>query len=375
MEKISDPLESWLDENEEVITTSTHHRKILTDLSMQQQRHRLSIVLESIKELSITENTSEITIAALALQLLSNQTANRDIAKLCKSIVHDHYPGKFGNILKKELDVDKAVFLINFLEIGKRKYTQLRQHLLSSEINFPAYHKLVEQRNIIILRPIIQMYPNPTNPVGVHVRTICPPYILQNTVNYTATINSRFSKSFILFCFKPVQITSCSGVKLWKNNSPNSPFSQRPIFLLAGKENEENIRNFMTDLINPDTDQMHKEGFSLDDHQKVHVEIVRSMFDGKMAALLSGAGGASCQLCTTTRAQIKDRDFVLQGYPINRLVSEAIQLFGDIEDSESFFYFLQMSDITSLTNQCLQSISYQPLLYTRTPASSDGLTY
>ena len=99
--RISDPLKSWLDENEEVITTSFHHRKILTDVSMQQKRHRLSIVLESIKELSITENTSEITIVALALQLLPNQTANRDIAKLCKSIVHDHYPGKFGNILKK----------------------------------------------------------------------------------------------------------------------------------------------------------------------------------------------------------------------------------------------------------------------------------
>ena len=56
--RISDPLELWLDENE-ATTTSTHHRKILTDLSMQQQRHRLSIVLESIKELSITENTVE----------------------------------------------------------------------------------------------------------------------------------------------------------------------------------------------------------------------------------------------------------------------------------------------------------------------------
>ena len=53
--RISDPLKSWLDENEEVTATSAHHRKILTDLSMQQQRHRLSIVLESIKELSIIE--------------------------------------------------------------------------------------------------------------------------------------------------------------------------------------------------------------------------------------------------------------------------------------------------------------------------------
>ena len=40
----------------------------------------------------------------------------------------------------------------------------------------------------------------------------------------------------------------------------------------------------------------------------------------------------------TTEDTIKIiRGLVLQGYAINRLVSEAIQLFGDIEDSESFF--------------------------------------
>ena len=138
-----------------------------------------------IRQLLISELycTSEITIAALALQLLSNQTANQEIARLCKSIVHDQYPGKFGNILKKELDVNKALFLINFLEIGKRKYTQLRQHLLSSEIHFPAYHKLVEQRNSIIMAN----HPNVSQPYKPSwctctVRTICPPYILQNTV-------------------------------------------------------------------------------------------------------------------------------------------------------------------------------------------------
>ena len=133
----------------------------------------------------------------LALQLLSNKTANREIARHCKSIVHDQYPSKFGNILKKELDVNKALFLINFLEIGKRKYTQLRQHLLSSEIHFPAYHKLVEQRNSIITAN----HPNVSQPYKPSwctctLRTICPPYILQNTINYTTTINSRFSVAF-----------------------------------------------------------------------------------------------------------------------------------------------------------------------------------
>ena len=62
----------------------------------------------------------------------------------------------------------------------------------------------------------------------------------------------------------------------------------------------------MTDLINPETELMKSEGFSLGDNQQVHVDIVRSMFDGKMSAILSGAGGASCQLCTHN--ELKDRE-------------------------------------------------------------------
>ena len=136
---------------------------------MQQQRCRLSSVLESIKSLSLIENTSEVKIAALALQLLCNLSENRGIAKVSKSIVYDKFPGQFGNIVKKELDVSKALFLVDMLDIGRRKYTNLRYHLLSSDVYFPAYHKIVEQRNSIILRNIIRLHPNLATPVGAHV--------------------------------------------------------------------------------------------------------------------------------------------------------------------------------------------------------------
>ena len=62
------------------------------------------------------------------------------------------------------------------------------------------------------------------------------------------------------------------------------------------------------------------------------------MFDGKMAGILSGAGGASCQLCMATHKELKDRDFIVQGYPINRNISDAIQLFGEVEDVDAFFW-------------------------------------
>ena len=61
----------------------------------------------------------------------------------------------------------------------------------------------------------------------------------------------------------------------------------------------------MRDLINPETNIMKSEGFNLQNNEQVHVDIVRSMFDEEMALILSGTGGASCQLCTATHKENK----------------------------------------------------------------------
>ncbi|KAI6658384.1 hypothetical protein LOD99_11040 [Oopsacas minuta] len=58
----------------------------------------------------------------------------------------------------------------------------------------------------------------------------------QNTVYYQPNTNTS-TKSFILFCFKVVHIVNSCGKELWKNECPNSPFSQRPNLLLAATEN------------------------------------------------------------------------------------------------------------------------------------------
>ncbi|KAI6657119.1 hypothetical protein LOD99_15905 [Oopsacas minuta] len=169
---------------------------------------------------------------------------------------------------------------------------------------------------------------------------------------YNQPNTNTSTKSFILFCFKAIHIVNSSGKELWKNNCPNSPFSQRPIFLLAATENHDNIHQFMKDIINPETDQMKDQDFYFADDKHIFVDVVRSMFDGKMASILSGAGGASCQLCTTTQKELKDRDLILQGYPINRNISDAIQIFGELEDIDAFF--------SSPTNQRF-NLTHQPL--------------
>ena len=103
--RISHLLELSSDDAEKVATLTVDHRKSINNLSMQQKQSRLSSVLESIKYLSIIENTSEVKIAAFDLQLLFNQIDNRAVAKVSKSIVHNKFLGQFGNILKKDLEV------------------------------------------------------------------------------------------------------------------------------------------------------------------------------------------------------------------------------------------------------------------------------
>ena len=42
-------------------------------------------------------------------------------------------------------------------------------------------------------------------------------------------------------------------------------------------------------------------------------------------------------MCTVIHDDLKDRDLVLDGFPINRMIIDAIQLFGELEDIKSFF--------------------------------------
>ena len=58
----------------------------------------------------------------------------------------------------------------------------------------------------------------------------------------------------------------------------HSPHCQRPIFLCVAKENECNIRQSMTDLINPDTERMTTNGITIADNQHIRIDIVRSMW-------------------------------------------------------------------------------------------------
>ena len=236
-------------------------KKNLFSLQLQQQRIRLSSILEQIRETAIMEGSTPLEIAALVLQLLANECNKRKIAKLAKEVISS---GGFSGISLSNVTVDKALFLLDMLEMARRKYTQLRQTLLAKNIHFPSHSKVLDLRNFLVSRDQIRLYPNP-HPIGVQT-----PYYLQvqQTLERVLTTLSPLdpeefplqfriadgldgsgchtiynqlhtntnTKNYILFCFKAISISTASNRIIWQNQYPNSPFSQRPVFLCAAKE-------------------------------------------------------------------------------------------------------------------------------------------
>ena len=70
-----------------------------------------------------------------------------------------------------------------------------------------------------------------------------------------------------------------------------------------------------------------------------------------MSAILSGAGGAHCQLCTASKEDLHDLELVRAGYPINRTVSDAIELFT----------FVDKDEFLNLTSTKRLAITHEPV--------------
>ena len=109
----------------------------------------------------------------------------------------------------------------------------------------------------------------------------------------------------------------------------------------------------MDQVINPEVTVIEHEGLAFHDG-KVQVSIMRSMFDGKMSSILSGAGGAICQLCTVKFTELKDLDFIRTGYPINRTISAARLIFDSVDAEE--FFSLPSNERFGLTHEPLSNI-------------------
>ena len=68
-----------------------------------------------------------------------------------------------------------------------------------------------------------------------------------------------------------------------------------------------------------------------------------------MDKILSGVGGASCQLSTATFTQIHDKNIVKDGFQINRSIQDAKSLFEEVDEDD--FLSLPTNKRSNLTHK------------------------
>ena len=126
---------------------------------------------------------------------------------------------------------------------------------------------------------------------------------------------------------------------------------------MAQKENEENVKFLMDVMINPEVDSIALEGILLL-RGLLKVAFLPTMIDDKMSGILSGAGGAHCQLCTANKSELKDLEIVRNGFPINRSITSAKDIFSIVDEEE----FLSLPSVQrhGLTHPPLSSIDIIP---------------
>ena len=301
------------------IDQSLEIRTPLLKLQFKQLRRRLDSVLSHIKSLAELEE--------VCLQLIANEEKDYATINVCKEIVEKVTYLEHNSMLCER----NSSFLLDFLSMGKVKYRELRRFLKGDNVYLSSYNKVAKFRQESCLVNEMQYFHRDfETPIGIYIpyRLLVAQTIRQiveieaiDTANYplkaklvdgldgsgSHTIYNQMrnhpditTKSFLLFAFKIIWLQDSFGNTIWRNPSPNSPFTMRPVALLALGENRENVEYLMDSTINPETKFLELNEVMLA-AGKVNVDITRCLFDTKMAAILDCAGGASYHLCTSTK--------------------------------------------------------------------------
>ncbi|KAI6647513.1 hypothetical protein LOD99_8778 [Oopsacas minuta] len=348
-------------------------------------RYRLANLRLHLEAVAQREEVSPKMISSYLLLLYSQEEHDVSTANISKNVIAgSHGLGNFN----RKLSLDSSCFLLDSLEIGKSKYIDLRRILINEDITLPGYNRVAIHRSQICLIDEMEIVER-EYPVGIGISYYT---LLTHTVNRIISTNTPIdsddqplkirisdgldgsgshrvyqqatshpdltTKDFLLFGFKVLSITNHQGKLLWKNSVPNSPFSIRPITILALQENLENVGFLMSTMVNKETEYIENNGLNLINGITASVQILRSQIDGKMAQILSGAGGACCQFCTTTFEQMHDLTFVQDGFPINRFISDAKIIFEEVDEER--FLSLSSNERFNLTHAPLSDIDIIP---------------
>ena len=317
-------------------------KRPLEEVSDRQQRRRLSDYMDSTKAAAQAENTSPTKMFAFGLK--NKYLQNKEVAKVGHSILRNE------SIPDRHVSLEVASAIYESGKMTKRIYTDIRLLLKDAGADvLPSYNKLLKFKKE--RRPTVQKLATPYSGVKydylqclqltsaqLFASLQLPAFHNLNEIQMTlhdgldgsgghSIFNQKGSietNNIIMFMFRIENLKTVYGEVLWENPSHASSSSCRPVMLLMGKETRENCE-VVADL------QKERQGvkFSVDHLNKsinVEVHAKMSMIDGKMHTTISGLGGAFCCLCTKSKEQCHDVDFISSGFKVDRSLEDTLEI-------------------------------------------------
>ena len=119
---------------------------------------------------------------------------------------------------------------------------------------------------------------------------------------------------------------------IWEETSQNSDTFQ-PLFILPGKESEENVRKMAYKLDNDASDCETFEMTLDDKNVQINCEF-EFVGDGKVLKLCAGCGGADCTCCVFTAKEHHDHNNIDNGLPMNRSIALCHELWNKLRKNK-----------------------------------------
>ena len=329
------------------------------DLSDRQKRRRADHIYQQLNEWASEENVKiEKIIAYLGYRSCWSQH-NPKLANIFKQICLGENPEE-----KKEVPMEKAIYLKEAALIGKRMYTNFRL-LLKEHVIFPPYDKVAASihqtlpkivsfregircdvmevaTNTLSRLPLnvvskissmMQAYPE----VPLVARFSCGldgsgGHSIYNSKQYMKSSMAMSNYIVVGMCLNSLRLDDNTKTKVYSVAKTCSFNNERPIAIYPGKEDRESLKDILS-LLDIGIYQGATD-FTLIDFGTFKcnfiVEIKLDQIDTKTIKAATGLTGAYCTSCTVSSTQAHDVEGIRNGFKINRTLREVEDLFNEL---------------------------------------------
>ena len=317
-------------------------KRPLDEVGDRQQRRRLSDYVSATASKAEEENTSPTKLYAFGLK--HKYLKDKTVSNIGKAVFQNEESSS-----QVSLQVASAIYVSG--KMTKRVYTEIRLLLKDAGKDvLPPYEKLDEFKREN--RPDVKKLEEPwfygvkydyveclKHTTSQLLKSMELPMFHQlNELHMTlhdgldgsgghSIFNQKDStetNNIIMYMFRVENLKTSNGELVWENPSHASSSSCRPVMLLMGKEERENL-----DIVKDIQKERKDCEFIVQHHSKlvnIKVDATMSMIDGKMHSLVTGLGGAFCCLCTYSKEQCNNSVCITAGFKIDRSLEQTLAL-------------------------------------------------